>query len=133
MLEQEILRKYRTIAVVGASPDPNRDSNVIAQYLIDNGYDVIPVNPNAGEVLGHKSYPSLSAVPWPVEVVDIFRDPSKVMPIVEDAIKIGAKAVWFQEGVINEAAATKASRAGLLVVMDKCMAKEHAAMMNKND
>jgi predicted CoA-binding protein len=133
MLEQEILRKYRTIAVVGASPNPDRDSNVIAQYLIDNGYDVIPVNPNAGEVLGRKSYPSLSAVPRPVEVVDIFRDPAKVMPIVEDAIKIGAKAVWFQEGVINEAAAAKARRAGLLVVVDKCMAKEHAAMMKKGD
>jgi predicted CoA-binding protein len=133
MLEQEILRKYRTIAVVGASPNPDRDSNVIAQYLIDNGYDVIPVNPNAGEVLGRKSYLSLSAIPRSVEVVDIFRDPSKVMPIVADAIKIGAKAVWFQEGVINEAAAAKASRSGLLVVVDKCMAREHAAMMKKND
>ena len=133
MLEQEILRKYRTIAVVGASPDPDRDSNIIAQYLIDNGYDVIPVNPNAKEVLGRKSYPSLSVVPQPVEVVDIFRDPSKIMPIVEEAIKIEAKAVWFQEGIINEAAAAKASRSGLLVVVDKCMAKEHAAMMKKSD
>jgi predicted CoA-binding protein len=131
MLEQEILRKFRTIAVVGASPDPDRDSNVIAQYLIDNGYDVIPVNPNAGEVLSRKSYPSLSAIPRPVEVVDIFRDPAKVMPIVEEAIEIGAKAVWFQEGVINEAAAAKARRAGLLVVADRCMAKEHAAMLKK--
>ena len=133
MLEQEILRKYHTIAVVGASPDPDRDSNIIAQYLIDNGYDVIPVNPNTKEVLGRKSYPSLSVVPQPVEVVDIFRDPSNIMPIVEEAIKIGAKAVWFQEGIINEAAAAKASRSGLLVVVDKCMAKEHAAMMKKSD
>lgn len=131
MLEQEILRKFHTIAIVGASPDPDRDSNVIAQYLIDNGYDVIPVNPNAGEILGRKSYPSLSAIPRPVEVVDIFRDPAKVMPIVTEAIEIGAKAVWFQEGVINEAAAAKARRAGLLVVVDKCMAKEHAAMLEK--
>ena len=131
MLEQEILRKFRIIAVVGASSDPDRDSNVVAQYLIDNGYDVIPVNPNTGEVLGRKSYPSLSAIPRPVEVVDIFRDPAKVMPIVDEAIEIGAKAVWFQEGVINEEAAAKARRTGLLVVMDRCMAKEHTAMLER--
>ena len=131
MLEQEILRKFHIIAVVGASSDPDRDSNVVTQYLIDNGYDVIPVNPNTGEVLGRKSYPSLSAIPRPVEVVDIFRDPAKVMPIVEEAIEIGAKAVWFQEGVINEEAAAKARRTGLLVVMDRCMAKEHTAMLER--
>ncbi|MEE8582653.1 MAG: CoA-binding protein [Dehalococcoidales bacterium] len=131
MLEQEILRKFHIIAVVGASSDPDRDSNVVTQYLIDNGYDVIPVNPNTGEVLGRKSYPSLSAIPRPVEVVDIFRDPAKVMPIVDEAIEIGAKAVWFQEGVINEEAAAKARRTGLLVVMDRCMAKEHTAMLER--
>jgi predicted CoA-binding protein len=99
MLEQEILRKFHIIAVVGVSPDPDRDSNVVAQYLIDNGYDVIPVNPNTGEMLGRQSYPSLSAIPRPVEVVDIFRDPAKVMPIVDEAIEIGARRCGSRRGL----------------------------------
>lgn len=92
---------------------------------MEHGYKVIPVNPNVQEILGKTSYPDLSAIPEKVEVVDIFRKSGEVMPIVEEAIKIGAKAVWMQEGVINEEAAAKARDAGLLVVMDKCMLKEH--------
>lgn len=123
--EEKILRDYRTVAVVGLSPDRERPSHLVAGYLKAHGYRVIPVNPNAPRVLGLKSYPSLSAIPVPVEVVDIFRKPEAVMPVVEEAIKIGARAVWLQEGVVNQAAAERARQAGLLVVMDRCMAKEH--------
>ena len=89
------------------------------------GYEVIPVNPHAREILGKPSYPDVNSIPEMVEVVDIFRRSEEVMPIVDEAIKIGAKAVWMQEGVINEEAASKARDAGLLVVMNKCMYKEH--------
>lgn len=124
-IEDEVLKKSRTVAVVGASPDAKRYSCKVAMYLQRNGYNVIPVNPNVGEILGKTSYANLSAIPEPVEVVNIFRRPEQVMPIVEEAIKIGAKTVWMQEGIVNEAAAAKAKQAGLLVVMDKCMRKEH--------
>jgi len=119
------LNNYRTVAIVGASPNPERASYKVASYLTEHGYEVIPVNPNVQEILGKTSYPDLSSIPGKVEVVDIFRKSEEVMPIVEEAIKIGAKAVWMQEGVINEKAAAKARDAGLLVVMDKCMLKEH--------
>ncbi len=125
MLEAKILNEYHTVAVVGASPNPERPSYRVASYLAEHGYHIIPVNPNAQQILGKTSYPDLSSIPETVEVVDIFRRPEEVMPIVEKAIKIGAKAVWMQEGIINEEAASKARNAGLLVVMDKCMRKEH--------
>ncbi len=125
MWETKILNQYRTVAIVGASPNPERPSYRVASYLMEHGYQVIPVNPNAPVVLGNTSYPDLSSIPEKVEVVDIFRKSEEVMPIVEEAIKIRAKVVWMQEGVINEEAAAKARGAGLLVVMDKCMLKEH--------
>ncbi len=125
MLEEEILTEYRTVAVVGASPTEGRPSRRVVSYLSKHGYNVIPVNPHVKQVLGKKSYPDLSSIQDKVEVVDIFRNPEEVMPIVEEAIKIGARVVWMQEGVINEEAAAKARDAGLLVVMDKCMRKEH--------
>ena len=125
MVEREILNRYRSIAVVGASANPERPSYQIASYLMEQGYQVYPVNPNAREILGRPSYPSLSSIPDAVEVVDIFRRSEDVVPIVDEAIKIGAKAVWMQEGVISEAAAAKARDAGLLVVMDKCIREEH--------
>ena len=131
MLEEEILNKYKTIAVVGASPDPERPSYRVAKYLDEQGYKVIPVNPAVKEVMGKISYPTLSSIPGKVEVVDIFRQSEEVMPVVEEAIKIGAKAVWMQEGVINEEAANKARGAGLMVVMDKCMLKEHRRLTGK--
>ena len=129
MVEEKILREYRTVALVGASPDPKRPSYRVANYLSEQGYHVIPVNPHAQEILGKTSYPDLSSIPEKVEVVDIFRKSEEVMPIVDEAIKIGAKAVWMQEGVINEEAAAKARNAGLLVVMDKCMRKEHLRLV----
>ncbi len=123
--EEEILNSSRVIAVVGLSAKPDRPSYIVASYLKQNGYKIIPVNPKAGEILGEVCYPDLGSIPEPVDVVDIFRRAEEVPAIVEEAIKIGAKAVWMQEGVINEQAAARAKEAGLLVVMDKCMFKEH--------
>jgi len=133
MLEQKILNEYRTVAVVGDSPDPERPSYRVAAYLGEHGYNVIPVNPEAKQILDKTCYPDLSSIPEPVEVVDIFRRSEEVMPVVDEAIKIGAKAVWMQEGVINEEAAAKARDAGLLVVMDKCMRKEHLRLAENRE
>jgi uncharacterized protein len=121
-----ILRQYRTIAMVGLSANPFRPSHFAAIYMLAEGYEVIPVNPRETEVLGRRCYPSLRDIPTPVEIVDIFREPSAVPPIVEDAITIGAKVVWMQLGVINHAAARRAREAGLEVVMDACVKIEHA-------
>jgi predicted CoA-binding protein len=132
MLEAKILNEYHTVAMVGLSPDPNRPSHRVAQYLIDHGYNVIPVNPDAQEILGTKSYPDITSIPEPIEIVDIFRRSEEVIPIVDEAINVGAKVVWMQEGVINEQAASKAQDAGLMVVMDRCMLKEHKRL-NKKD
>jgi predicted CoA-binding protein len=112
--------------MVGLSSDPFRPSHFAAIYLLSEGYDVVPVNPREKKVLGRTSYRNLREIPGPVEVVDIFREPSAVPKIVEDAIAIGAKVVWMQLGVIHEAAAERARRAGLEVVMDRCMKIEHA-------
>jgi predicted CoA-binding protein len=129
--EEEILKTCQTVAVVGLSPKPNRPSNMVASYLQENGYKIIPVNPRAGEILGEVCYANLSSIPNPADVVNIFRRPKEVPPIVEEAIKIGAKAVWMQEGVINEEAAARAREAGLLVVMDRCMLKEHRRLQKQ--
>jgi predicted CoA-binding protein len=129
ILEEKILREYRTVAVVGLSPNPERDSNRVASYLIEHGYNVIPVNPNTQQILGREAYPDLSSIPEKVEVVDIFRKPNEVMPVIDEAINIGAKVVWMQEGVINKEAAARARDAGLLVVMDKCMRKQHKQLI----
>ena len=127
-IEEEILKSSRVVAMVGLSAKPDRPSNIVASYLKENGYRVIPVNPQEEKILGEACYPDLNSIPEPVDVVDIFRRPEDVPPIVEEAIKVGAKAVWMQEGVINEEAAARAKSAGLQVVMDKCMKKEHAAL-----
>ncbi len=121
-----ILTTMRVWAVVGASPDPNRDSNRIASMLKRRGYRVIPVNPLATEVLGERCYPTLAAIPSDagVEVVDIFRRPSAAGAHVDEAIEIGARAVWMQLGVVDEAAAERGRQAGLRVVMDRCPAIE---------
>jgi predicted CoA-binding protein len=133
MQEATILNKYRTIAMVGLSPDPSRPSHRVAKYLISHGYNIIPVNPDAQEILGTRSYSDMSSIPEPIEIVDIFRRSQEVMPIVDEAIKIGAKVVWMQEGVINEEAALRARDAGLLVVMDRCMLKEHMRLNEKQN
>ena len=132
MLEAKILNEYHTVAIVGASSNPERPSYRVTNYLDTHGYHVIPVNPNIKEILGKTSYPDLVSIPETVEVVNIFRRSEEVMPIVDEAIKIGAKAIWMQEGIVNEEAATKARDAGLLVVMDKCMRKEHIRLAQKD-
>ena len=128
-VEQEILSQCRTIAVVGLSSNPESDSYGIARYLQQHGYRIIPINPNETEVLGEKAYPSLRAVGEPVEVVGVFRRPEHVPEIVEDAIAVGAKALWLQLGIVQEEAAARARAAGLKVVMDRCMAVEHRRMV----
>lgn len=115
----------KRIAVVGLSDQPDRPSYDVARYLQTQGYDIIPVNPNATEVLGEKAYPDLASLPEPPEVVDIFRRSEFVGDIVDDAIKVGAKAIWMQFDVVDANAARRAQKAGLLVVMDRCMKVEH--------
>jgi uncharacterized protein len=121
----QILEGCRTIAVVGLSSNPGRASHGVAGYMMRQGYTVIPVNPNESEVLGEKSYPSLADVPVKIDLVDIFRRSEAAGEAVDEAIRLGAKGVWLQEGVIDHAAAGRARDAGLLVVMDRCWLKEH--------
>lgn len=130
---EKILREARTIAVVGLSPRPERPSYGVASYLQQQGYRIVPVNPTVDQVLGERSYPDLKSVPERIDVVDIFRRSEEVPPIVEDAIQVGARVIWMQEGVINEAAAARAREAGLAVVMDRCMLKEHQRLSRKTE
>ena len=118
---QRILAESRTVAVVGLSPKPERPSHQVALYLQETGYRIIPVNPSCAEALGEVSYPDLRSVPVPIDIVDIFRRSEDVEPIVSEAIAVGAKLVWMQQGVVNEAAAKIAEEAGLHVVMDRCL------------
>ncbi len=122
---KEILTKYNTIAIVGISNKPERDSYIVAKYLLDNGYKIIPVNPGIDSVFGLKAYPNLLSVPDEIDIVDIFRRPEFVDEIVEQAIQKRAKVIWMQLGVVNEKAAKKALDAGLKVVMNKCIKVEH--------
>jgi predicted CoA-binding protein len=131
--EEEILSFSRVVAVVGLSSKPDRPSYKVAGYLKEQGYKIIPVNPTEKEILGELCYPDLASIPELIDVVDIFRRSEEVLPIVKEAIKIGAKAVWMQEGVINEEAAARAREAGLMVVMDKCMRKEHLKLHGRGD
>jgi hypothetical protein len=121
----DLLRSSRTIAVVGLSGKKFRPSYGVAEYMQAQGYRIIPVNPNESEVLGEKTYRSLEDVPEHIDIVDIFRRSEFVGPIVESAIRVGANAVWMQEGVVHQEAAQKARAAGLAVVMDRCILKEH--------
>jgi predicted CoA-binding protein len=126
---KEILESSTSIAVVGASPKPGRDSGTIAHYLARKGYSVIPVNPAYTEVLGMRCFPDLTSIGAPVDIVDIFRRPDEVLPIVEEAIKIGAGTVWMQLDVVNDEAARRAEEAGLKVVMDRCIAVEYRRLV----
>ncbi len=117
-LVEEQLRNSRTIAVVGLSDNPERLSHRVAKYLQDQGYRIIPVNPNLEEVLGERCYPELKAVPEPIDMVDIFRRSELVTPVVDQAIEVKAKYIWMQDGVINHEAAAQAEAAGIPVVMD---------------
>lgn len=124
----EILRSYRVLAVVGLSGKSWRASFGVAEYMQSVGYRIIPVNPNERRVLGERAWPSLEAVPEPVEIVDVFRRREHVPGIVESAIRIGARVIWMQEGIVHEAAAARARDAGLEVVMDRCVLKEHMVL-----
>ncbi len=123
---RELLERSRVIAVVGLSSKPHRPSYGVSRYMQEVGYRIIPVNPNEREVLGEKSYARLEDIPVKVDIVDVFRRSELVPPVVESAIAVGACAVWLQEGVIHEEAAEKARAAGLQVVVDRCILKEHA-------
>ncbi|MCI4352248.1 MAG: CoA-binding protein [Thermoplasmata archaeon] len=124
---REILRNARTIAVVGLSDKPDRDSNRAARYLLSQGYTIVPVNPNLSEVLGLRAYPSVSAIPTgqPIDIVDIFRRNDQVAPIVDEAIGRGVPTIWMQLGVQNEAAAASAREHGIQVYQDLCIMQEH--------
>ncbi|MCK6539837.1 MAG: CoA-binding protein [Anaerolineales bacterium] len=122
---KDVLLSVNTIASVGLSANQEKESYWVAHYLKEQGYKIIPVNPTATEILDEKAYPDLSSIPENVDVVQIFRKPEDVPPVVEEAIRIGAKVVWMQEGIVNEAAAQKAREAGLQVVMDACMRAMH--------
>ena len=128
---QSTLLSARTIAIVGLSKDPLRPSYFIAFYLKRHGYKIVPVNPRETEIFGERSYPSLREIPFPVDVVDVFRRPDAVPDIARGAVAIGAKALWLQFGVISPEGATIARDAGLQVVMDRCMKVEHARYLGR--
>ena len=125
---RRVLQDNRVIAVVGLSPNWNRPSYFAAKYMLEHGYTLVPVNPGATEILGRQCYPDLAAIPFKVDLVDVFRKPGDVMPIAEEAIRIGAKCLWLQLGVINNEAAARAAAAGLDVVMDRCVKIEYARL-----
>ena len=127
----KILRAARTVAIVGLSKDPLRPSNFIGFYLKRHGYKIVPVNPREREILGERSYPSLTDIPFPVDIVDVFRRPDAVPDIAREAVAIGAKALWLQFGVISAAGAATAAAGGLDVVMDRCMKVEHARHLGR--
>ena len=126
-----IVRSARTVAIVGLSPNELRPSNFVGFYLQRHGYRVIPVNPRASEILGEPSYPSLSDVPGTIDIVDVFRTPDAVPAIAEEAVAVGAGALWLQFGVISAEGAEIARRGGLAVVMDRCLKVEHARHLGR--
>ena len=126
-----ILENFHTIAVVGLSPKPVRDSHQVAKYLKAQGYTIVPVNPGQKEILGEKCYRDLKSIPFPIDIVDIFRKPEDIPPVVDGAIEIAAKAVWMQLGIAHNNAALKAREAGLEVVMNKCIKIEHMNMVDR--
>jgi len=116
-----LLRRVKTIAVVGLSPNPARPSHGVARALQERGYTIVPVHPTADEVLGQKAYRRLSDVPVPIDLVDVFRRAEGVAPVVEECIELGLKTIWIQEGIVNEPAARRAQEAGMMVIMDRCI------------
>ncbi len=128
---REMLQEAKTIAVVGLSAKPQRDSHMVAAYLQKHGFRIIPVNPAESEILGETSYPDLEAIPEPVDIVDVFRRSEFVPEIARAAQAIGAKVLWLQLGVRHDQAADQARRAGLLVVQDRCLKVEHARLAGK--
>ena len=128
---ESLLKESETIAVVGLSPKPERPSNAVAAYLISQGYTVIPVNPGQRRILGQTCYPDLTAIPVKVDIVDIFRKAAEVPPIVDQAVAIGAGAVWMQLGIVHQEAARAAADNGLMVVMDRCIKVDHSRLLER--
>lgn len=128
---RDLMRTARTVAIVGLSPSPLRASNFVGFYLQRHGYRIVPVNPKETEILGERCYPSLTDIPFTVDVVDVFRAPAAVPAIAAEAVKISARALWLQFGVISPEGAEIAERGGLTVVMDRCMKVEHARHMGR--
>lgn len=128
MTINDLLETARTIAVVGLSPKTDRPSNGVTRYMQRQGYRIIPVNPGFAEILGEKSYKTLEDIPEPVDIVNIFRESSAVPEIVEQAIRINAKAIWMQQGITHDQAAQRAEEMGLFVVQDSCIFQEHARL-----
>jgi len=126
---RELLKSVKTIAVVGFSPRPGRPSHNIARQLQRFGYRVIPVRPGIAEGLGEKAYPNLSAVPEPIDLVNVFRSPGQVPAVVEECLRLELKAIWMQEGAANEAAALKALAGGMKVVMDRCIMRDYSRLV----
>lgn len=124
-IERKVFSESRTVAVVGLSDDRTKPSYHVAEYLVLRGYNIIPVNPRVKRVLERKCYPNLVSVDQKVDVVDVFRRPEYLLEIAIDAVRIGARVLWMQEGIVNQAAAEQARAAGLTVIMDRCMFKEH--------
>ena len=124
--------QMKTIAVVGMSPKPERPSHYVAMYMKEQGYNIIPVNPGHNEIAGMKSFPSLLDIPQTIDVVDVFRRSEYVLPIAESAVTVGAKALWLQDGVINENGSALAQKAGLLVVVSDCMLRRHRQIYSNN-
>jgi len=128
---RRVLLASKTVAVVGCSPRPGRDSHGVAKYLIGKGYDVVPVNPAAAEILGRKCYPDLRSVPKKIDIVDVFRAPEHVPGVAGEAIAVRAECLWLQEGVVHEGAARRAAEAGLYVVQDRCIRVLHTVLVRQ--
>ncbi len=129
---EKILRNSKRIAIVGLSPKTSRDSNRVARYLLEQGYDIIPVNPGQQQILGRTCYPSLEDIPFPIEVANLFLNPTRVPPVVEQCIRIGVKTIWMQLGVVHNEAARIARKAGIEVIMNRCIMVEHRNMLALN-
>lgn len=129
--KRKLLEESRVIAIVGLSPDEQKASNVVAVYLIAHGYRVIPVNPCHTEILGQKSYPSLSDVPEKIDIVDIFMKAEKVLPVVQEAIKLAPNAIWLQLGIVNEEARKMAESSNIPFFMDQCIKQQHTKLFGK--
>ena len=127
---RELLEKCKTIAVVGLSPKPDRPSYWVARNLQDFGYKIVPVRSAVKEIMGEEAYAKLEDIPFPVDIVNVFRAPDQVPDVVESCIRIKCPTIWLQEGVVNEAAALRAREAGLMVVMDRCIYKDHMDLRN---
>ncbi len=126
---RRILIESRRVAVVGLSPKPQRDSNMVARYLIEHGYDIIPINPGQKEILGFKCYRNISEIPHSIDILNIFLNPSRVPPVVDQAIEKGIKIIWMQLGVINQDAIEKALNYGITVIYDRCIKQEHSRLI----